>query len=129
MQRGGRFIPNPTGYREVMNGPQMLSHCQSVGDSLAASAARQSGTAYVVDSIRGLNRIHTRVSTPPDWKEWHRESHYHALAIAAGSQGGSFSTSSLSKALKRVSGSTDRGWKAIAGNRLAYSVKRAGRKR
>ena len=145
VRKGGTFVPNPLGYREVMNGQQMLSHCQSVGDMLAAEAGGWSEhSAYVVDSIRGLNRIHTRVSTPPgDTAAYFRERHYGALSIIAGSQrGGTFSTRTLGSALKaaRSSKSTwkspgsrgwtpnTRGWKAIAGDRLAYSVKRAARR-
>lgn len=144
VRKGGTFVPNPLGYREVMNGQRMLSHCQSVGEQLAASAAVQSGIDYTVDSMRGLNRIHTRVKTPTDWPSYMRERHYGALAITAGSQpGGTFSTRTLGSALKaaRSAKSTwkmpgtrgwtanTRGWKSIAGDRLAFSVKRASRRR
>lgn len=141
VRKGGTFVPNGVGYRVIMNGgarSEVMSHCQSVGEKLAASAAVQSGTEYVVDSIRGLNRVHTRVSTPPVWKEWHRERNLGALSLAVGNSTnlnarwlggrGRNSYRSLASRVKAVSKSTDKGWKAIAGNRLAFAVKRASRR-
>lgn len=142
VSKGGTYLPNPVGYRTIMNGGargEVMSHCQSVGENLAASAAVQSGTNYVVDSIRGLNRVHTRVSTPPDWKEWHRERNLGALSLAVGNSTnlnarwlggrGSHSYRSLASRVKAVSKSTNKGWKAIAGNRLAFAVNRAAQRR
>lgn len=122
MARAGHFSPNPIGYREIMNGHEMLSVCQERGEAFAASASRQSGTDYAVDSIRGLNRIHTRVTTT-SIRDYMRERHYNALSIAVGQHGGS--TRPLSAAVRKVSsvGKSDksvrrnayRGWKSVAG--------------
>lgn len=150
VRKGGTFVPNPLGYREVMNGQRMLSHCQSVGNMLAAEASGWSANSdFVVDSMQGLNRIHTRVTTargdPSDPSAFFRERHYgRDLGITAGSQlGGTFSTRTLGSALKAASSpkstwkqpgtrgwtANTRGWKSIAGDRLAYSVRRSARRR
>lgn len=86
--RDNRFVPSYTGYREVMNGPDAMRACEAQAASLAASASMQSGMTYTVDSMRGLNRIHTRVSTEPDIQSYMRERHYGALSIALGAAGG-----------------------------------------
>ena len=126
---GGVYVPNAMGYREVLNGRVTLSEMQTRGEVLAASAARQSGIDYVVDSQQGLNRIHTRVSTPPGSvngrSPYLRERALRALAVVA-AEGGS-TNATLQQALNRVSKSTDRGWKAIAGNRLKWSTNAAKR--
>lgn len=83
-----RFEPSWHGYRNVMNSHnEVMTACQMKGESIAASAATQTGVDYSVDSRLGMNRVHTRVSTVGA-KEYYRERHYHALSIALGSMGG-----------------------------------------
>ena len=86
--RRNRFKPNYNGYREVMNGPDAMRACEAQAHSLAGSASAQSGMDYTVDSMRGLNRIHTRVSTDGTIQSYMRERHYGALSIALGAAGG-----------------------------------------
>lgn len=89
-----RFKPNRQGYLEVLNGDEMFRECTLRGDEVAISASRQSGIDYAVDTIRGMYRIHTRVTSPPAFtlddegsRHWNsdyfRESNYRALNIAA----------------------------------------------
>lgn len=66
---------------------EVMTACEIKAGAIAASAARQSGTTYQIDSIVGINRIHTRVSTVGS-KDFFREAHYGALSIALGSMGG-----------------------------------------
>lgn len=89
--RKNRFVPSYTGYREVMNGPDAMAACEKQAASLAGSASAQSGMTYEIDSIRGLNRIHTRVSTDGTIQSYMRERHYGALSIALGAAGGNVS--------------------------------------
>jgi len=84
---GGHFRANYAGYRAVMLGSEVRTACEVQAGAIAASAARQSGTDYRIDSVDGLNRIHTRVSTQTD-ADYYRERHYHALSIALGTVGG-----------------------------------------
>lgn len=118
---GGTFVPNPLGYREVLNGRVTLAEMQSRGEMIAASATGQSGIDYVVDSQQGLNRIHTRVTTPADVSYFMRERSYMALAVVAG-QGSTGGYTTLARAMKRSGSKPDRGWKAIAGNTLKWTV-------
>lgn len=123
-RRGGTFVPNGLGYREVMNGRATMRELQDRGELVAASAARQSGIDYVVDSQQGLNRIHTRVSTPGDWASYFRERHYRALLIATN---GGYGYKTVKSRVKAVHRSKDKGWKNVAGNRLKHSVRQAQR--
>lgn len=58
---------NRKGYREVLNGPDAFDICDRIG----ASMAGRLGAGYTHDTIRGRNRIHTRVKTTEGgfWKE------------------------------------------------------------
>lgn len=67
-----------------------MTACEVKAGAIAASASRQSGTVYNVDSMTGLNRVHARVSTVGS-VDFFREAHYHALAIALESMGGTVS--------------------------------------
>lgn len=88
MARGNRFKPGWHGYRYVMNGyNDVLDAGEVRAAAIAASAARQSGIDYMVDSQLGQNRFHVRVSTVTS-ADYYRERHYHALAIAVGAIGG-----------------------------------------
>lgn len=86
MARSG-FKPSYTGYRAVMNGQEVMDACQLRGESLAASASRQTGTDYDVNTRPGINRAHTRVTTV-GVSDYFRERHYRGLSIALGSAGG-----------------------------------------
>ena len=92
MASGNHFKPSPAGYRQVMLGADARSACERAAVMLAASAALQSGIEYGIDSMAGLNRIHTRVSTQTR-DDYYRERHYHALSIACSAAGGNVSTS------------------------------------
>ena len=93
MARGNYFKPNAMGYRAVMNSRNdVMDVCELRAGSIAASAARQTGIDYLVDSQVGLNRIHTRVSTVTE-QDYYRERHYHSLSIAIGAIGGTPNTS------------------------------------
>lgn len=83
MASGNRFVHSESGYRQVMNGPEMFGVCDARGQVLAAQASGMSGSDYAVDTRRGINRIHTRVSTV-GVGGYMRERSYGALAIAAG---------------------------------------------
>lgn len=88
MARKNTFVPSYTGYRSVMNSHnEVMTACEVKGGAIAASASRQSGIDYRVDSVIGLNRVHTRVSTVTS-ADYFRERHYHALSIATSSMGG-----------------------------------------
>ncbi len=103
MARGNYFKPNGAGYLAVLNGPDARAACEGEAAVLAVSASYQSGIDYAIDSIRGLTRIHTRVSTSGS-ADFYRERSYRALAIALGSAGGNVSGTkgyrSLAKAHK-----------------------------
>lgn len=110
------FRPNVVTYRQIMNGDAgVISACEIAAHHISASAAAQSGTDYMVDSMRGLNRIHTRVSTV-GIKDYMRERHYHALAIACATAGGNATGTkgygSLMSRVGAVRKSTSKGWKA-----------------
>lgn len=66
MARHG-FYKNSKGYREVLNGPDSFDICDRIG----ASMAGRLGAGYAHDTMRGKNRIHTRVKTTEGgfWKE------------------------------------------------------------
>lgn len=81
------FKRNPKGYREVLLSGDARRACERAAASLAASAASKSGTDYGIDSMEGLKRIHTRVSTQTS-EDFFRERKYHALEIAVSSAGG-----------------------------------------
>lgn len=109
------FRPNVMTYRQIMNGDaQVLTACEMAAGHLAGSAAAQSGTDYLIDSMRGLNRFHTRVSTV-GIKDFMRERNYHALAIALADAGGNVLGSrayqSLPSRVNAVHG-TSNGWRA-----------------
>lgn len=87
MASGSYFKPNNAGYLAVLNGAEARTACEVRAGALAASAARQSGTSYAIDSMQGLHRIHTRVSTVGA-ADYFRERQYRALAIAVGASGG-----------------------------------------
>lgn len=93
MARGNYFKPNRAGYRSVLQGGEIRTACEIKAGALAASASRQSGIDYGIDSMQGLNRIHTRVSTTSR-ADFFRERSYHALSIAVGSAGGNVSSGS-----------------------------------
>lgn len=115
MAKGNYFKPSYTGYRAVLNGGDAKIACEFQAGLLTASASSQSGIDYAIDSMQGLNRIHTRVSTATK-ADFFRERHYHALSIAAGSLGGHMSGAkgyrTLSSRVKAVRKSNDKGWKA-----------------
>lgn len=92
MASGNHFKPSGAGYRQVMLGTDARSACERAAVTLAASASLQSGIEYGIDSMAGLNRIHTRVSTQTR-DDYYRERHYHALSIACSAAGGNVSTS------------------------------------
>lgn len=118
-----KFVPNPVGYHYVMDSNnEVWRQCELKGYELAMSASAQSGTTYRVDTIKGLNRVHTRVSTQTS-RDYFRERHYHALSIALGALGGTVNAAnsrginrnSLMSRVSRVAGKKNRGWKALAG--------------
>ena len=65
MARGFRI--NRKGYRETLNGPDAFYICNRIG----ASMAGRLGAGYTYDTMRGQNRVHTRVKTTEGgfWKE------------------------------------------------------------
>lgn len=90
MAKGNRFKPNRIGYQAIMNSNnEVMSMGETQGHLLATSASSQSGIDYRVDSRTGLNRFHVRVSTVTS-KDYYRERHYKALAIAVGMGGNAF---------------------------------------
>lgn len=115
MARGNYFKPSYTGYRSVLNGPDAKLACESKAVALAASAARQSGIDYAIDSMQGLNRIHTRVSTTSK-ADFFKERRYHALSIALGSMlgnpAGVGTYKTLGSRVKAVHRTKSKGWKA-----------------
>lgn len=70
-----------------MQGTDVRQVCEARAYSIGASAAHQSGIDYMVDSVKGLNRTHTRVSTSGT-SDFFRERHYQALRTACGMAGG-----------------------------------------
>lgn len=92
----GKYRVNWWGYRQILNGePQIVTACENLGQQMAASASRQSGLIYTVDTMPGLNRIHTRVSTQgragqtrAGGEMYGRERAFNALAVALGQFGG-----------------------------------------
>lgn len=115
MARGSYFKPNYTGYRAVLNGSDAQTACEIRAGSIAASAARQSGISYGIDSMRGLNRIHTRVSTVTR-EDFFRERSLHALSIACSVAGGSTqgmgSYGTVVSRVRSAHKSKYKGWKA-----------------
>jgi hypothetical protein len=67
------FYPNKKGYQAVLNGDEMYSHCDSIG----ASWQGRLGDGYTHDTIKGRNRIHTRVKTTEGG--FYKEAKTHAL--------------------------------------------------
>lgn len=119
MAKGGYFKPSVTGYREVMNSRNdVMTACEVKAGTIGASASRQSGLDYVVDSQTGLNRVHVRVSTDGTKAAYFRERYYHALAIATSAMGGRSSYErrggyrTLGSRVRAVRGKKDSGWKA-----------------
>ena len=114
----GRFKASYTGYRAIMNGPPALEACEAQGHRLAASAAAQSGIDYDVNSVRGINRIHTRVTTTTV-SDYFRERVYGALSIAVGVAGGQAASggrrSGYKTLMSRVA-AADRKWKRTGKN-------------
>lgn len=114
MAKRGHFEANFMGFREIMNGPAGIDACERAAAELSASATAQSGIDYGIDSMRGLNRIHTRVSTQTD-KDRFRERHYGALATACSAMGGQAEGAGYRTLKSRVGAvrrSTHKGWKA-----------------
>lgn len=62
MARSG-FVPNFSGYREVLNGDDAYHVCHSVGGSVCQTANMAGHGEYACDTIKGKRRIHTRVKT------------------------------------------------------------------
>lgn len=95
---------------------EVMAETIRVAEAIGASAAIQSGIDYVVDARTGINRVHARVSTPQDTKQYFREGHYRALSIALGAMGGNPSGTSayatLGSRMRSVSRSKSKGWKA-----------------
>lgn len=113
----GRFKASYTGYRAIMNGPPAIDACEAQGHRLAASAAAQSGIDYDVNSVRGINRIHTRVTTTSE-SDYYRERVYGALSIAVGAAGGhpaSGRRNGFKSLMSRVA-SADRKWERTGRN-------------
>lgn len=98
MARKG-FKPNPAGYRAVLLSGDARKACETAAASLSASAASQSGIDYGIDTMEGLNRIHTRVSTQTS-EDFFRERKYHALEIAVSSAGGNVTGGSRTRRKK-----------------------------
>lgn len=95
---------------------EVMAETIRVAEAIGASAAIQSGIDYVVDARTGINRVHARVSTPQDTKQYFREGHYRALSIALGAMGGNPSGTgayaTLQSRVRAVSRSKSKGWKA-----------------
>lgn len=73
MAKHGYHI-NRKGYQALMNGPEVYSHCDSIG----ASWQGRLGDGYTHDTIKGKNRVHTRVKTV--WPGgFYKEAKTHAL--------------------------------------------------
>lgn len=99
MARKG-FKPNPAGYRAVLLSGDARKACETAAASLSASASSQSGIDYSIDSMAGMNRIHTRVSTQTR-EDFFRERRLHALEIAVSSAGGNVTGGSRTGRRKR----------------------------
>lgn len=80
MARGNYFKHNVLGYKQVLQGPDALSFCEAEAARIAAAASAISGDGYDIDSVPGLNRIHTRVTTLGNWPARMHEIKTHALA-------------------------------------------------
>ena len=115
MARGGKFYANYVGYRSIMNGAPGIDACELAADAIRGAATAISGIDYYVDSMRGLNRIHTRVSTVTDSDRF-RERRHNALATACASMGGQVKGvkgyRTLSSRVSAVRKSKGKGWKA-----------------
>jgi len=61
------FYPKRSGYLAVLNGPEALERCESLG----AAIESRLGSGYTHDTRKGRVRVHTRVKTTPGgfWKE------------------------------------------------------------
>lgn len=57
------FVPRSKGYREVLKGDDAYRACDSNGRSLCQTANMAGHGEYVYDTMRGKERIHTRVKT------------------------------------------------------------------
>lgn len=73
-----------------MQGYDVRMACEAKATTIAVSASAQSGIDYGIDSMQGLTRIHTRVSTQTA-ADYFRERSYNALAIACSTAGGNAS--------------------------------------
>lgn len=62
MASSGRFVHNPYGYAQVLNGGSAYNACDAKGAEVARVASLGTGD-YVHDTMRGRVRIHTRVKT------------------------------------------------------------------
>ena len=66
MASSGRFVRNPSGYRAVLNGPELFDACDGAAAGGASTANAMAGAHgnYTHDTRAGRYRIHSRVMTP-----------------------------------------------------------------
>lgn len=114
MAKNGRFKPSWSGYRQVLQGDDVMQALEGKAAILAGRATAISGHAYTIDSVVGLTRIHTRITTLETWPSRMNEIRTHALASQAqgkyglGStliwRGGSWRDTTIGKRVKRGGG-------------------------
>lgn len=63
MARKVKVVPNPDGYREVMNGPEVQRELRGITSAIGRAANEIGHGTYVYDVQPGVNRAHGRVST------------------------------------------------------------------
>lgn len=84
----GKFVPNRSGYIEIMNSRnEIWDECEWHAERIAAAASRISGIDYTIDTMTGQRRLHTRVSTHGQ-SDFFRERNHRALAAAVSAAGG-----------------------------------------
>ena len=77
-----RFVPNSRGYAVVLNiSPEIGQICVLAGRNAAREAHQIGGihSEYTYDTIRGMRRWKTRVSTVRTWPSYNSERKNHAL--------------------------------------------------
>jgi len=75
-----------------MQGPDAQNACNIAAYNLAGAASGISGIDYEVNSMVGITRIHTRVTTVTTSDYW-RERHHNALRMACETMGGNVGSS------------------------------------
>lgn len=63
MARKVKVVPNPRGYVEVMNGPEVQRELRGITSAIGRAANAMGHGTYVYDVQPGVNRAHGRVST------------------------------------------------------------------